>query len=150
MVSIDKRLTLLFFTLLTGCVTQQPVEKKPEPTHEDIYAPIKHNVIEYRDKKEEKVISTATTDYLDTQIKQVRQLFFNEKYDQASQLAERLVRQEPNNPNTYYWLARIRLEMSDYNQAYQMTEKGLSVSQKDSAIRKSLERLHQQAGLGIH
>ncbi len=134
-------LTLLF----AGCVIQPTKEEKPV----DIYAPIKNNVIEYRNDEEAEPIVQAGSDYMDSQIKQVRYMFFSQNYDQASQLAERLIRQAPNNPDTYYWLARIRMEMSDYQQATQMAQKGISVSQKGTQVRKALQRLQQQASIAI-
>ncbi len=151
MVSINWQslISLVFisiFALLAGCATQQQQEKKPV----DIYAAITKDQVQYRNDETTQAsrqIVQAGSDYVNSQLEQVRMLLFSQNYEQASQLAERLIRQAPNDPNTYYWLARIRMEMNDYQQAQQMAQKGLSVSQQGSTVRKALRRIEQQADI---
>jgi tetratricopeptide (TPR) repeat protein len=156
MVSMSKQLDgkrallvgLLIQIFLASCVVQPP-KKEEKPV--DIYESIRNDVIQYRhEPDQQRAIVQAGSDYINNQINQVRELFFQKDYEQASQLAERLVRQAPNNPDAYYWLARIRLEVADYDQASQMALKGLSVSQKGSNVRKELQRVQQQAMIGAN
>lgn len=142
------RLTYVYFialsTLLISCATQKQVQPK-----KDIYASITNNQIEYRDdEKSSSMLMKNNTAFVDEQLKQVRGLFFQGKHEQAAQLAERIVRQAPYSADAYYWLARIRLQLGQYEQAQQIAQKGISVAASESNITQALYRLQRQAIIG--
>ncbi|CAA0114343.1 Uncharacterised protein [BD1-7 clade bacterium] len=136
---------LVLAVTLSGCLSSP---SKKEDADEDIYAALRDDDIEYRDERQVALVNDTSPEFVREKIDEIRSLFFQKDYAKASEMAEGLVRQAPQNPEVYYWLSRVRLEVGDYQQAYEMASKGVSLSGKGSSLKAELERLQRQAQLG--
>lgn len=134
-------LTATMMALLAACASPPPPGRDDAPV--DIYAALKDDRIAYRDGREVPESDAAVAD----RIAEVRNLYFEREYVEASALAERLVRVAPYEPENYYWLARIKMALSDYQQAYNMATKGMTVTD-DPALKRELKRVQRQAEIG--
>lgn len=124
---------------LVACAPSKPKNNEPEV---DIYAALNDDQIEYAsDEAEvEEEADSASPQFVEEQITQARTLFFRKKYTEASDLLERMVRLDSQNANAYYWLARVRMEQGDFNQAHELSKKGLTVV-SDKRLKAELERV---------
>jgi len=159
MVSIKQLITTSSITaaiLLSACAPQPP-RSHEEPV--DIYAALNNDRIEYADgtvegedgmiEGSDENISDASPMFIENQLNEIRRAFFKRKYAEAGELAENLVRLDPQLAEAYYWLSRVRLDESDYYQAYEMASKGLSVVEKhDTSLIRELERIQGISQMG--
>lgn len=129
---------LLIF--VTGCA--RPTQQQQQPPV-DIYAALKNDSVQYRDGRQVPENDAAIAD----RVTEVRNLYFEREYVEASALSERLVRVAPYEAENYYWLARIKLALADYQQAYNMATKGMTVTD-DQALKRELKRVQRQAEIG--
>lgn len=138
--------TLFIISLLSTLVAcgSSPSRDKPKE-EEDIYAALKNDEIQYH--QEEKQITKHSPEYLINGINELRALYFRKKYDEANELSIRLIKLAPSLTEAYYWKARIAMDLSDYQQAYNMCEKGLS-HVEDPNMQRELERIMRQAQMG--
>lgn len=123
--------------LLAACAPTAPKSNEPE---RDIYAALTNNEIQYRDDSEGEAVNTTSPAFVADQIKEVRTLYFRKQLDEAADLAERLVRVDSQQAEGYYWLARIRMDQGDFEQANEMATKGLTVVY-DKNLKRELERV---------
>lgn len=135
---------VLLISVLIGCGSSEP---KPEVPVTDIYDALVNDEINY--KSEDEDVSAVTPEYLDSQLRQIRSKFFRQQYDDAADLSERLLRIDGNISEAYYWLARIRIEQADYQQAYEMATKGLTISPSRN-MKRELERVQRSAQVGAN
>ena len=140
---------ILIISLLavSACAPQAPKEEQ------DIYAALRDDNIQYADGSSDSSadvgINEASPAFVDEQLASIRFNFFKRRYAEAADLAENLVRIDPNLAEGYYWLARIRLDQSDYYQAYEMSSKGLTVIEpSDQALLRELERIQGISQMG--
>ncbi|OED50975.1 hypothetical protein ACH42_00450 [Endozoicomonas sp. (ex Bugula neritina AB1)] len=139
-------LAVIMTITLSGCLSS-PSQKTSD---EDIYSALRNDDVEYRDERQSAQENDHSKEFIREQVAQVRRLFFQKDYAQASEQAESLVRLAPQSAEAYYWLARVRLEVGDYQQAYTMASKGVSIAPKHSSLKTELERLQRQAQLGAN
>ncbi len=135
---------LVMAVTLSGCLSS-PSKKE---SNEDIYAALRNDDIQYRDERQSAMVNDNSPEFVREKVDEVRRLYFQREFAKASEMAESLIRLAPQNPEAYYWLARVRLEVGDYQQAYNMASKGVSLAQKNSSLKAELERLQRQAQLG--
>ena len=131
--------------LLTACASA-PRDEKPRG---NIYDALENDNIQYRAAEDEQPVSQTSPEFLNQKIGEVRTLFFRYRYDEATDLAERLIRLDGSLAEAYYWLARIHMNQADYQQAYAMSSKGISVVQ-DPRMKSELERIQRQAQMGAN
>lgn len=131
--------------LLTACASA-PREEKPKV---NIYDALENDNIQYRAEEENQPASQTSPEFLNEKIGEVRSLFFRYRYDEATDLAERLIRLDGSLAEAYYWLARIHMNQASYQQAYAMASKGLTVVQ-DPRMKTELERIQRQAQMGAN
>ncbi|MCK5880399.1 MAG: hypothetical protein KAG18_00910 [Sinobacterium sp.] len=155
MVSIKQLLTTSAITatlFITACVPQSPKEETQEV---DIYAAFNEDRIEYADgtvegePEQDSEISEASPTFVKDQLKAIRLAYFKRQYVDAGDMAENLIRLDSQLAEAYYWLARVRLDQSDYYQAHEMASKGLSViDPSDEALVRELERIQGISQMG--
>ena len=133
--------SLLLILFVTACA--RPTRDDQADQEVDIYAALKNDSIEYRDGREVPENDAAIAD----RIVEVRNLYFEHEYEEASALSERLVRIAPYEAEKYYWLARSKLALSDYQQAYNMATKGMTVTD-NPALKREMKRVQRQAEIG--
>lgn len=139
--SMFKLTVTLFLIIFVAACAKQTRQAQQEPV--DIYAALKNDRVQYRDGREAPETDAAVAD----RVAEVRNLYFDREYVEASALAERLVRVAPYEAENYYWLARIKLALADYQQAYNMATKGMSVTD-DPALKREMKRVQRQAEVG--
>lgn len=145
-------LILLALSMIGGCASSDRADREEE----DIYASFRDGRIQYRsdDNKSDDIYAAlrgdrrgASSMAVEEQINEIRTLFIRQQYDQAANAAEQLLRQNPYQAEAYYWLARIHLNQSDFQQADNLAERGLGVVDNPS-LRRELERVQTQAKMG--
>ena len=134
-------LSVLFF--IAAC-SSTGTEKDSESV--DIYSALVDDEVQYRDDKQ-RPASDLDQELVQEHLTKIRNLYFRKNYKEAQELAERLLRLDANLPEAYYWLARIHMEQADYQGAYDMASKGLSVADNANLMRE-LERIQRQAQMG--
>jgi tetratricopeptide (TPR) repeat protein len=122
---------------LAACAPTPPKQDEPEV---DIYASLNEDEIQYASDEVEVEQSEASPQFIEDQINEARTLFFRKKYAEASDLLERMIRIDSQHAEAYYWLARVRMEQSDFDQAHELASKGLSVVY-DPRMKVELERI---------
>lgn len=132
--------TITLSSLLGACASAPPPGRE-QPV--DIYAALKNDRVQYSDGREAPESDAAIAD----RIAEVRNLYFDREYVEASAMAERLVRIAPYEAENYYWLARIKMALADYQQAYNMASKGMTVT-NDPGLKRELKRVQRQAEIG--
>jgi hypothetical protein len=136
-----KLLVTITLSSLLGACASPPPPGREQPV--DIYSALKNDRIQYSDGREAPESDAAIAD----RIAEVRNLYFDREYVEASAMAERLVRIAPYEAENYYWLARIKMALADYQQAYNMASKGMTVT-KDPGLKRELKRVQRQAEIG--
>lgn len=136
-------LSLAFFAFACSSTGEQSGTKKDQG---DIYDALKNDEIQYRDQAE-RPASDLDQELVQQHITQIRNQYFRKNLSEATVIAERLLRLDSNIPEAYYWLARIRLDQGDYQQAYNMATKGLTVTE-DPNLKREMERVQRQAQMG--
>jgi len=135
-----------FLIVLTACGSPTRREQAQQAAEEvDIYSALKNDEFEYYE--EEKIITKQSPEFLENGINELRALYFRKKYDEATDLSIRLLKLEPSFTEVYYWKARIAMDRSEFQQAYNMAEKGLSFVE-DPHMKRELERVKGQAQMG--
>jgi tetratricopeptide (TPR) repeat protein len=147
MVSVKKLifpLIILLTFLAVGCEStdRRAVKEKP-----NIYASLQEDKIEHHE--EEKVITKGSPEYLANGIRDLKALYLRKKYSEAEDIGLRLIKLAPSLAETYYWMGRIALDRSDYQQALEMVKKGLSVAE-DRNMRAQLEDVKLRAEMGAN
>ena len=149
MVSVVQLKTLFIISILiilTACGSPSRREQvRTQEAQQDIYAALKNDNIEYHE--EEQIITKQSPEFLTNGINELRSLYFRKKYDEATDLSIRLLKLEPSLTEVYYWKARIAMDHSDFQQAYNMASKGLSYVE-DIHMKRELERVQGQAQMG--
>lgn len=135
-------LLLLFLAACSSTGTQ--TSKKDEPV--DIYSALTDDEVQYRDEQQ-RPASDLDQALVQEHITKIRNLYFRKSYKEAQAMAERLLRLDANLPEAYYWLARVHMEQADYQHAYDMASKGLSVADNPN-LKRELERIQRQAQMG--
>ncbi len=148
MLSISKRhlLPLSLFGLLTACTTT-PVLTPPATTtpkaKPDIYVEQKPTVIIEPSKpatpaepineiivpKSPARIETARSDAVTSLLATAKQLEQQQDYQAAQSTLQRAQRISPRDPEIYYQLANIHIDLQDYRLAEQVALKGVSTAQ---------------------
>ncbi len=130
----------ILFLFITACGTQAPKKETG-----NIYDSITNDEILYHGQ--EKSAAELDQELIQQHLVQIRNLYFRKNYDEAQVLAERLVRLDANLPEAYYWIARVYIQQGDFQQAYNMATKGISVAD-NSNLKRELERVQRQAQMG--
>lgn len=130
--------------LLSACSSTGPQTGKEEPV--DIYASLHSDEVQYRDDTQ-RPSSDLDPAVIQQHITQIRNMYFRKNLSEASVIAERLLRLDANIAEAYYWLARINMDQSDYQQAYNLAIKGMSVTD-NANLKRELERIQRQAQMG--
>lgn len=134
---------LLAFTLGACAPTQ------PKQNNRDIYAALTDDQIQYRneDGQGQGGNDNASPEFVKDQVAQVRTLYFQRKYDEAVELAERVMRLDNQQAEVYYWLSRIRMDQGDFDQAHELANKGLTVVY-DKNLERELRRIQGITQMG--
>lgn len=133
--------------LLTACSSgggSKSTEKAADQG--DIYNALLNDEVQYRDEAE-RPSSDLDKELVQQHINQIRSLYFRKNLSEAQVIAERLLRLDANIPEAYYWLARINMDQADYQNAYNMATKGISVTDNPN-LKRELERVQRQAQMG--
>ncbi len=139
---------ILLFTILTGCAKQSSRPQEPE---EDIYAALRNDGdISQRQRRgddEANRNGQMSEAAVNDRIEEVRNLYFDQAYDDAEALSERILRVAPSAAENYYWLARIKLAQGESQQAYDIATKGMELAQQ-SGLKREMKRIQRQAEVG--
>ena len=135
-------LLISLVSLLAACASSTRPDLDEQ---EDIYSALKNDEIQYHE--EEKVITKHSPEFLVNGVNELRALYFRKKFDEATDLSIRLLKLAPSLTEVYYWKARIAMDQSDFQQAFNMAEKGLSFVE-DPHMERELERVKGQAQMG--
>ncbi len=139
---------ILLFTILTGCAKQSSRPQEPE---EDIYAALRNDGdISQRQRRgddEANRNGQMSEAAVNDRIEEVRNLYFDQAYDDAKALSERILRVAPSAAENYYWLARIKLAQGESQQAYDIATKGMELAQQ-SGLKREMKRIQRQAEVG--
>ena len=139
---------ILLLAVLSGCAKQSSRPQEPE---EDIYAALRNDgEVSQRQRQADndanrngQMSEAAVGD----RIEEVRNLFFDQAYDDAEALSERLIRVAPYAAENYYWLARVKLAKGESQQAYDIATKGMELAQQ-SGLKREMKRIQRQAEIG--
>lgn len=149
MVSITTTIKKLFFltsiSLLVAC--NSTTQEQQQST--DIYAALRNDQIQYRSDDEGQEVSQTSPEFIDQKVREIRNLFHRRDYDSCVDAAERLLRIDGNIAEAYYWLARVRIEQGDFQQAYDIAGRGLSTAPAKN-MKRELERIKGIAQLGAN
>ena len=135
-------LSLLLF--IAACSSTGGQSK--QESNADIYSALTDDEVQYRDD-EQRPASDLDQELVNEHLTKIRNLYFRKNYKEAQELAERLLRLDANLPEAYYWLARVYMGQTDYQGAYDMASKGLSVAD-NASLKGELERIQRQAQMG--
>lgn len=131
--------------LLAACA---PTGPKKQDSERDIYAALTNNEIQYRSQDNAPEQDNASTSaFAVDQIEKIRNLYFRKKLAEAADEAERLLRIDSQQPEAYYWLARIRMDQGDFSSANELANKGLRVVY-DENLKRELERVQGITQMG--
>lgn len=122
-------------------------DRRDVKPQKDIYGSLKSDQIEFHE--ETKVITKNSPEYLIQGINDLRALYYRKKYAEATDMGLRLIKLAPSLAEAYYWLARIAMDQADFQQAFNMASKGLSVVQ-DPNMKRELELVKTQAQMGAN
>ena len=141
-------LTVISLAVLAGCAKQSSRPQEPE---EDIYAALRDDgQVGQRQRQAESSANSngqMSEAAVDDRIEEVRNLYFDQAYDDAEALSERLIRVAPYAAENYYWLARIKLAQGESQEAYDIATKGMDLAQQ-SGLKRELKRIQRQAEVG--
>lgn len=129
------------FFYLAGCASNQSSSESA-----DVYASLKNDEIAYR---QEPNAAEEEQTFIKELTAEVRNLYLHQDYEEAEAQAERLLRINSNAAEPYYWLARIKLALHNYQQAYNLTSQGLNYS-TNTGMTRELEHLQRQAQMGAN
>jgi len=146
MVSIKNIITLGFVGLFAvGCASSKGPDRYEQK--EDIYKSFNEDNIEYR--TEEKPLSKRDPGYVASRVVEIRNLYHRGESIAAEDLADRMIRLDPSVAEVYYWLTRLAIDRADFQKAYNMAQKGISVSTNDR-MTEELESLREIAQMGAN
>lgn len=130
---------------LAACAPTGPKQQEPE---RDIYAALTNDEIQYRnDNDVQEQANASSPEFATDQIEQICNLYFRKKLTEAAEEAERLLRIDSQQPEAYYWLARIRMDQGDFASANELASKGLMVVY-DQNLKNELERVQGITQMG--
>ena len=142
-VSIKTLFILPLFAVMTACSSSSNYQSQQQD--KDIYAALKHDQIELHEETKE--ITKNSPEFLENGINEMRALYFRKNYDEAIDLSIRLLKLSPSLTEVYYWRARIAMDQSDFQMAFNMASKGLTYVE-DPNMEAELERIKGQAQMG--
>ena len=145
MVSVAQFKKIIILSLIFSVFACESTNRRDVKEEVDIYAALKNDDIEYH--QEERVITKHSPEYLVNGINELRALFFRREFESLTDLGIRLIKLSPSLTEAYYWMARVEMEKSEFQRAYDMAEKGLSVVE-DPNMKRELERVKGQAQMG--
>lgn len=141
-VKLISALSLAFLAFACSSTGEKAETKKDT----NIYDSLNNDEIQYRDDAQ-RPSSDLDQELVQQHITQIRNQYFRKNLAEATVIAERLLRLDSNIPEAYYWLARIRMDQGDFQQAYNMATKGISVTD-NANLKRELERVQRQAQMG--
>lgn len=135
--------SVLLAFVLSACAPTQPKQQN----NRDIYAALTDDQIQYRGEESQAGNDNASPEFVKDQVAQVRTLYFQRKYEEALELAERVMRLDNQQAEVYYWLSRIRMDQGDFTQAHELANKGLTVVY-DKNLERELRRIQGITQMG--
>lgn len=136
MKKIQNIVVLALVSVVVGCVSSSPDRYEEETV--DIYEQLKTGNVEYA--TEETADVKGSPEYVLKNIQEVRASYFRKETDKAKKLCKRIISVAPSTAEAYYWLARIAVDEGDFQQAYDLSSRALTLA-KDANMKTELERI---------
>lgn len=137
---------VMFFLLLGGCGSH-PDRREEVKAPVDIYDQLKNDNVQYIG--EEKGVVRGSPEYVLKTLTDVRAHYFEKKYDIARKLCKRIISLVPSTAEAYYWLARMAIDEGDFQQAYNMSSKGLTYATAPN-MKAELQRMQLMTQMGAN
>lgn len=129
------------FSLLSGCVSNTGREEE-KPV--DIYDQLKNNNVQYVTEEQ---VPESGPEYVRLNMVEARAAYFRKDFVNVTKYCNRTLTVAPATAEAYYWLARIAVDQNDFQQAYTMASKGLTVV-KDPNMKAELQRIQTMTQMG--
>lgn len=129
--------------MLSAC-SSGPSSNSNEPA-EDIYAQLKTNTVQYANQEVNDEAGSPA--YVLKNITNIRAAYFQRKFDTVKNLCGRVIHAAPDTTEAYYWLARVAIDENDYDQAYNMSTKALTLA-KEPSMKAELKRMQVRTQMG--
>jgi len=129
---------------LSAC-SSGPSQQEKKEAEVDIYDQLKNDNVQYA--TEEGPATVGSPEFVLKNLADVRAAYFRKQYDSAQKLCKRIISVSPDAVEAYYWLARIAVDENDYNQAYNMASKALTLA-KEPNMKAELKRIQVMTQMG--
>ena len=132
-------------TVLAACSSSPGPQESASQEPVDIYEQLKSGNVQYANEAQPE--EKGSPEYVLKNLKEARAAYFRKDFDQAQKLCKRILSLVPTTTEAYYWLARIAMDQGDFQQAYDMSSKGLMYA-REASMKGELERINKISQMG--
>lgn len=136
---------ILLSAITAACGTTSAPDSAKNEKPADIYDQLKNNNVQFA--TEAKEAESGSPEYIMQNLAEARQAYFRKEYNDVQKNCKRVLSVSPSSAEAYYWLARVAVDQGDYQQAYDMSSKGV-ISAKEPGMKRELENIKKMTQMG--